>query len=49
MQDLRCARLPARTQLPANGTVVRLAGDHPACTAQAVSSEETRKALAADV
>ena len=35
--------------LAMDGTVVRLVIDHPAYTAQAVLSEETRKALAADL
>jgi hypothetical protein len=37
-----------RQLLAADGTVVRLVIDHPAYTAQAVLSEETRKAIARD-
>jgi hypothetical protein len=37
-----------RRLLKADGTVVRLTIDHPAYTAQAVLSEETRKAIASD-
>ena len=37
-----------RHLLKADGTVVRLVIDHPASTAQAVLSEETRKAIAND-
>jgi hypothetical protein len=37
-----------RRLLATDGTVLRITIDHPAYRAQAVLSEETRKALAAD-
>jgi hypothetical protein len=49
VQYIRFTLSPAQQQaLSAKGTVVRLTIDHPAYQAQAVLSEDTRKALAAD-
>jgi hypothetical protein len=49
VQYIRFTLSPEQQQtLAVDGTVVRLTIDHPAYQAQAVLSEETRKALAAD-